>query len=181
MGQTEAGLTAVRRALVLDPLNSNTHVSVGLTLTGLRRYDEAIAAFKDAKSLAPNEIYVNADLGVAYYLSGDLQSARSSCEAESYEENKHFCLAMTYHKLGRHADAEAVLAKLRATRGEAAAYLYARIYAQWGEITHALDSLDTAMRQHNFLLGRVKTDPFLDPLRNEPRFQAIERELNFPQ
>jgi hypothetical protein len=29
------------------------------------------------------------------------------------------------------------------------------------------------------LLG-LKTDPLLDPLRKEPRFQAIERELNFP-
>jgi len=26
----------------------------------------------------------------------------------------------------------------------------------------------------------LKTDPLLDPLRNEPRFQAIERELRFP-
>jgi hypothetical protein len=26
----------------------------------------------------------------------------------------------------------------------------------------------------------LMTDPFLDPLRKEPRFQAIERELKFP-
>jgi len=26
----------------------------------------------------------------------------------------------------------------------------------------------------------VKTDPLLDPLRKEPRFQAIERALRFP-
>jgi len=26
----------------------------------------------------------------------------------------------------------------------------------------------------------LKTDPFLDPLRKEPRFRAIERELKFP-
>jgi hypothetical protein len=26
----------------------------------------------------------------------------------------------------------------------------------------------------------LKTDPLLDPLRKEPRFQAIERELKFP-
>lgn len=27
---------------------------------------------------------------------------------------------------------------------------------------------------------RLKANVFLDPLRQEPRFQAIERELNFP-
>jgi hypothetical protein len=26
----------------------------------------------------------------------------------------------------------------------------------------------------------LKTDPLLDPLRKEPRFKAIERELKFP-
>jgi hypothetical protein len=29
-------------------------------------------------------------------------------------------------------------------------------------------------------LDGLKTDPFLDALRQEPRFQAILRELNFP-
>jgi hypothetical protein len=30
-------------------------------------------------------------------------------------------------------------------------------------------------------LGFLKTDPLLDALRSEPRFQAIERELKFPE
>jgi hypothetical protein len=29
-------------------------------------------------------------------------------------------------------------------------------------------------------LSDLKVDPLLDPLRKEPRFQAIERELKFP-
>ena len=29
-------------------------------------------------------------------------------------------------------------------------------------------------------LVTLRTDPLLDPLRNEPRFQAIERQLKFP-
>jgi len=30
-------------------------------------------------------------------------------------------------------------------------------------------------------LASLKAEPFMDPLRKEPRFQAIERELKFPE
>ena len=56
----------------------------------------------------------------------------------------------------------------------------ATIYAQWGNVTQALASLETALRQRDSDLEDLKIDPLLDPLRNEPRFQAIERELRFP-
>jgi hypothetical protein len=36
------------------------------------------------------------------------------------------------------------------------------------------------MRLRDSGLMYVKTDPFLDPLRKEPRFRAIERALKFP-
>jgi hypothetical protein len=40
--------------------------------------------------------------------------------------------------------------------------------------------LAVAMRQRDPGLVMLKTDPLLDPLRGEPRFQAIERQLKFP-
>jgi hypothetical protein len=36
------------------------------------------------------------------------------------------------------------------------------------------------MRLRDPGLVLLKTDPLMDPLRNEPRFQAIERQLKFP-
>jgi hypothetical protein len=54
------------------------------------------------------------------------------------------------------------------------------IYAQWGNTPKALEWLDTALRLRDPGLEQLKVDPFLDPLRKEPRFQAIERELKFP-
>jgi hypothetical protein len=51
-----------------------------------------------------------------------------------------------YDKLGRHADAEAELAKMKAALGDAAAYQYATIYAQWGNRGQALEWLETAWR-----------------------------------
>jgi len=85
-----------------------------------------------------------------------------------------------YHKLGRHADAEVELAKIKATLAQAGAYQYATIYAQWGEHTKALEWLDTAMRLRDPGLELLKTDPLFDPLRDELRFQALERALKFP-
>jgi tetratricopeptide (TPR) repeat protein len=87
---------------------------------------------------------------------------------------------VTYDKLGRHADAEAVLTKFKAAFGDASAYQYATIYAQWGNRAKALEWLETALRVRDPGLEYVKTDPLLDPLRQEPRFKAIERELKFP-
>ena len=90
------------------------------------------------------------------------------------------CLALTYEKLGPHAEAEATLAKFQAENGDASAYQYATIYAQRGNTPEALEWLDTAMRVRAPGVVYLKTDPLLDPLRNEPHFQAIERELKFP-
>ena len=56
------------------------------------------------------------------------------------------CLAVIYDKLGRHADAEAVLSKMKAALGDTAAYQYATIYAQWGNRAKALEWLETALR-----------------------------------
>ena len=48
------------------------------------------------------------------------------------------CFSVIYDKLGRHPAAEAVLSKLKAALGDNAAYLYATIYAQWGNRAKAL-------------------------------------------
>jgi tetratricopeptide (TPR) repeat protein len=90
------------------------------------------------------------------------------------------CLAVVYHKLGRQTDAETMLAKLKAALGDDDAYQYAQIYAQWGDASKALQWLDRALKLRDAGLADLKTDPLMDPLRNEPRFQAIERSLKFP-
>ena len=70
--------------------------------------------------------------------------------------------------------------KLRASRGDAAAYDLGRIYAQWEDSEEALKWLSAAMRIHSLWLEWLKTGPLLDPLRKEPRLQTIMRELRFP-
>jgi TolB-like protein len=177
-GQTEAGLAATRHALVLDPLSSDAHSSLGAALMAARRYPEAIAAFTDAKGLGGSG-FASAWLSFAYIASGDFQSARTACERAD-DSNKPICFALVYEKLGRHADARQTLSRLQAESGDASAVFYAMIYAEWGDTARALGWLETAMRHRDPYLIRVRTNHYFDPLRNQPRFQAIERELKFP-
>jgi TolB-like protein/DNA-binding winged helix-turn-helix (wHTH) protein/tetratricopeptide (TPR) repeat protein len=181
MGRNDSGLTALRRAVVLDPLNHNSHAFLGDAMTALRRYPEALAAYKEAEALVsttPNS-YLGF-IGSTYYLLGDFETARATCEQNRDASDSQVCLALAYDKLGRHADAEAELKEAQTALGDAGTYIYTQIYAQWGNRPKALEWLETAMRWRDPGLIKLKTDPLLDPLRKEPRLQAIERALKFP-
>jgi TolB-like protein/Flp pilus assembly protein TadD len=180
MGHFDAGVAATRRAVVLDPLARQSRSALADALYVVRRYQEALAALAEVISLEPEYKHTYVQRGLVYYVLGDLQSARASCETKPDYWGSQWCLAVTYDRLGRHADAEAALAKLRGLKGDAAAYQYATIYAQWGNRPQALEWLETALRLRDPGLELLKTDPLMDPLRREPRFQGIERELKFP-
>jgi TolB-like protein len=180
MGRTDAGIAASRHAVTLDPLNPLSYFRLGYGLFLARHYAEALAAFDEVLALDSQDPITHALRGLAYYALGDFKQARASCEADSDAWVSQFCLALAYDKLGRHADADAVLTTLRGSQRDARAYEYAVIYAQREEPLRALEWLDTAVRLRNSRLALLKTDPLMDPLRKEPRFKTIERELKFP-
>jgi predicted Zn-dependent protease len=77
-----------------------------------------------------------------------------------------------------------MLAQVQEASGDSKGLEYAQIYAQWGETSKALEWLEKAKQLGDPELRNLRVDPLLDPLRNEPRFQAIkqavERALKFP-
>jgi tetratricopeptide (TPR) repeat protein len=180
MGHFDAGLVAIRRAVALDPLARSSHTALGRALYLARQYEEAVAAWAKVISLELDFNSAYADRGLAYYGLGDLKSASASCETKPDYWESQQCLAVIYDKLKQHADAEVELAKLKAALGDAGAYQYATIYAQRGNGLKALEWLETALRLRDPGLTSLKTDPLMDPLRQEPRFQAVMRELRFP-
>jgi TolB-like protein/DNA-binding winged helix-turn-helix (wHTH) protein len=178
-GHTDTGLAAARRAVVLDPLNPEMHYVLGQSLYVARRYAEAVSAWNDVLVLDPTEPESPGLRGLAYYGLGDFENAHASCEAGPDTAIRHWCLALAYQRLARHADAEAALEKLKAA-GDRWTVWTAEIYAQWGDTSQALDALESAWRSRQPELRWLSADPLMDPLRNEPRFQAIERALRFP-
>jgi TolB-like protein len=180
MGHTKQSLAAVRRAVVLDPLNPRSYSQLGDVLFRARLYEEALAAYANALARDSGLPVVLAHRGVVYYVLGDFQAARTLCEIKPDIYQSQECLAVTYNKLGRRSAAEAVIKKMIASAGDDSAMQYVAIYAQWGDNLKALDWLETAKRLRDSGLADLRAYPLLDPLRQEPRFQAIERELKFP-
>jgi hypothetical protein len=62
----------------------------------------------------------------------------------------------------------------------AGSYQAAQVYAWRGEIDKAFEWLGSAADHHDAGLVYVKFDPFLKPLRGDPRYAALLKKLNVP-
>jgi TolB-like protein len=180
IGRTETGLANIRRAIELDQLNPEGYSRLAIGLSYAGRYRESNEAIDRALQFLPNDGRLMNFRGINELVVGDLQAAQKDCDTPKREWEGRLCMSILYDKLHRHPDAEAELAKMQSELGTSASYQYAEIYTQWGNIPKALDWLDSAYRLPDPGITSMRSDPFIDPLRKEPRFQEIEHKLNVP-
>lgn len=180
MGRTDAGVANIQRAIDLDQLNPDGYARLSIALSYGRKYRAAIDAANRALQFTPNDTSIENFRGLNELMLGDTDSARKSCGTPQRNWEGWLCMAILYDKLHQRREAETELAAMRAELGNGAAYQYAEIYAQWGDIPKALEALDTAYRLPDPGISTLKIDTLIDPLRKEPRFQEIERKLKFP-
>ena len=74
----------------------------------------------------------------------------------------------------------AKLASLTERDREFANFDSARIYAQLGETDAAFEALNRAWEVRDSKLSNLKVDPYLDPLRGDPRYATLVRKLGLP-
>ena len=181
MGQVEPGISAAHRSVLLDPLSPRSHSLLAQALYFARRYQEATVAAAEALRLDPERMTDYAVGGLNQYALGDLQAAAAMCARRSENWGILLCQAVTYQRLGKHADADAARKQLESTLGDASAYQLSEIYAQWGDPARALQWLETARRRRDPGLSVLKMDPLMDPVRSEVRFQTVLQALRFPR
>ena len=177
VGRMDLAVAATRRAAELDPMAPQAWFELGRMLFLARRYDEAMEAALHAQATAQTiPVRLPALIGRIRLMQGDPEAAIRSCAAGA-NFGQIATLAIAYDKLGRRADADTELDRLRAMVGDDGAYLYAIVYAQWGRQADALRWLDAAVEMQDAGLGDLEADPFLDPVRGAAEFKTIERRL----
>jgi serine/threonine protein kinase len=183
VGHHDVALAAMRHAIKLDPQNPRYREHLLQNLIWARRFDDVQAAVQDAKALHAEGYYAGIYSANSYLALGRPELASKICESPATPLDggeRHFCLALAYHALGKIKPAATELEKFKTLNGDLSAVSYAAVYAQWGDPDAALEWLATGERLRRASLVGIKVDWMFDPIRNHPQFRALEQRLNFP-
>ncbi|HRN61392.1 MAG TPA: hypothetical protein PLF73_02895, partial [Luteimonas sp.] len=80
---------------------------------------------------------------------------------------------------GDDASVQAHFDELVRRYGDNGFYQQAQVLAQWGRTGEALDALEEAFAVKDSGLVTLLVDPYLDPLRSDPRFHALLQSIHF--
>ncbi|MGH9802435.1 MAG: tetratricopeptide repeat protein, partial [Blastocatellia bacterium] len=176
----EEALAKIKKARELDPLSVAINTNQGMVLCRLRRPDEAIAQLRKAEELDPNFMRMRWGLGLAYEQKAQFDEAIAEFQKAVKLSNGGILalagLGHTYAMAGRRNEANQVLAQIleKVEKGEKNAYYLAAMYAGIGDKENALSVLETS--RGNYARKMLRFDHFFDPLRSDPRFQALLRD-----
>jgi tetratricopeptide (TPR) repeat protein len=150
----------------------------------LRDYPDLIEASKRGLLVDPKDWSHHYNLGVGYEGRGKVQEAipeyQKAIEMSDGLPGPTVALARTYSAVGRKAEAEKILRDLeRKSKGTSASlYTMATIYAGLGENDKAFEFLEKAYSEKSLDISwSLKSDPQLDGLRPDPRFQSLLRRI----
>jgi tetratricopeptide (TPR) repeat protein len=181
LGHREISTKAARRAVELDPVSVFANHILGHVLYFNRQYEDAIAAFRHTLQLDPHYPKPHYFISMSYYWLGDTESALQEIQQEPLRWMKLTASAVILHRLGRTAEAEENFAALVELGNDENNYnQQAAVHAQWGDKEKAIGCLDLAFSQGDPGLTQLLVDPFLDPIRNDPRFIEIVRKVGLP-
>jgi serine/threonine-protein kinase len=181
LGRADEAVALAARGVALDPLDANSYSSQALVLFHARRYAEAAAAERRVLAMAPKRSQSQVTLGDCLLLLGQIREAQAEyAKAPADDVFRLTGEAIAAARLGDRRGSDKALARLKEVAGDVASYQYGEIHAQRGEIDLAFTALDRAWEVRDGGLLDLRADPFVDPLRGDPRYKMLERRLNFP-
>ena len=185
LGRAEAGLTEARRAIELDPVSAYACRNLAFVLLNARRFDVALEQARRTVDLDPNHPPAYWDVGMALVSTGDhqnavmvLQQARQLASDQTTEGFLGWALALA----GQRTEALSILNHLEQLRNRRymSTYVLALVHIGLGQLDQAVACLEQGYEDRDGLLPSVNTLFVFDPLRADPRFQALVRRMNIP-
>jgi tetratricopeptide (TPR) repeat protein len=185
-GRFGEAIPAYRRAVQLDPLSPNTNGFLAHALLNAHQEEHAIEQYGKMLDFNPRDSRAYAGLGSVYEAVGRNDEAISaylkaaSLDGESAERVEVFRNAYKAGGLKGYWKKRLDYLKEQSKRERVSPRTFALYYAHAGEKEQALEWLEKAYHQHTPRLVWLRAERTWDPLRGDPRYQAILRRMNFP-
>jgi tetratricopeptide (TPR) repeat protein len=182
LGRNDEAMTEMNYAMALDPFGITTRVYVAYVTYASRQYDLAIERFERlgddlGMTLAYREMKMYPEAIAAW------ERWKTGHPLEYRESPARATIAGIYGLAGRKREAEELIDELkaRARHRYVSGFFFAEAYLGLGQKDQAVTWLERAYEEHDQYMVFANSYPGLDPLRSEPRFEALMRRMSFPQ
>jgi TolB-like protein len=169
----------IKRALELDPLSLRLRTTLASLLYFERRYNSVIEESREVLAMEPGFVLAYFNLGRAYSQTGmhreaiaELKQAR---ELSGESPAMTMQLGYAYAMAGKKAEARQMLAALDkvARKGYVPAFYAGAIYTGLRDNEQAFRWLRRAYDERSDYMVHLPKEPATDPLRSDPRFDAL--------
>jgi len=170
-------------AQALDPLSAYNDTTAGWTYYCARQYTQAAQQCQKALELEPNFDGAHACLGYSYLGNGSFPQAinefQKALDLSGGDAVRAVWLGRAYAQAGDRTNALKILTRLQDQfkRTYVPPYFIATLYTALRDNDQALVWLEKAYTERDLYLAWIRFDPAVDPLRSDPRFQALQRRM----
>jgi TolB-like protein/Tfp pilus assembly protein PilF len=186
VGRQQDALAAIRRALQLDPASPIINAAVGRQFIFARQWDDAIEQLQKTIELQPTFMAAYHRLGQAYGAKEMYTEAITALEkARELSNNNPLVLAALGHtsaragKRNRAQELAAEMTRLSSAR-RVSSYDMAVLYSGLEDYNQAFSWLERAYEQRDPSLVYLKVESWFEPIRSDPRFDALARRIGLP-
>jgi TolB-like protein/Tfp pilus assembly protein PilF len=185
LGRFDESLAEIAVARQLNPFSLIINSNGGFILYLARRYDESIAQYQKTLEIDPAFTGALGYLGLSYLEKSDFARAIPALEkaiSGPDDLGARAELAFGLARAGKKEQARAILNELLAAAKKqyVSAYSLAFVFTGLGEKDQAFQWLEKAREARDARLTNIRVHPAFDPLRSDPRFDALLRRAGFP-
>lgn len=183
MGRFNEALGEAKKADELAP-SSTTNIILARIYYSMRRYREAAECGKKSLEKGENVLghFFLGFINVAQQKYDEAIAEFKTAAGFSNNGGAWAGLAYGYAMGGRKDEALKIIDELKTSRkrGRIVPYRLATVYLALDSKDQAIEWLNKDYEERGNWMNQLKIDPVMDPLRSDPRFKKLMRQMRFP-
>jgi TolB-like protein/tetratricopeptide (TPR) repeat protein len=181
LGRSPEAISALQLATEIEPLDIHAWFELGWCFTYAGQFVAGRRALDHALELSPASPTAMFLLAQDQIANGETSEAIKTNSRQPIEPWRWGIGAIIEYRLGNAAESQRALDELINKYGPRAPSHVAQVYAWRGETEKLFEWLDRAYVQHDLSLGMLQITFPLWAARDDPRYTALLRKMNFPE